>query len=81
MPRGTFELNRVVKAQAIRVLDVVLVGPLMLIGGHELSKADRPITGNLLSFFGMSTMVYNARNFYLVERSKRRRRFNMETRS
>lgn len=65
------ELDRVQKTQLVRIADVLLIGPLMIIGGHELTKQDRPVAGNLLSFFGLSTMLYNAKNWYVIDRARR----------
>lgn len=63
-------LNQVAKTQVVRVLDVVLVGPLMILGGERMKSA-YPIAGNLLSFFGVSTIVYNARNWWMVSRASK----------
>ncbi len=62
------ELDRVQKTQVVRALDVVLVGPLMILGGFDLQQR-RPILGQLLSFIGVSTMVYNAKNLYTIDRA------------
>lgn len=71
------EVSRVQKTQVIRVLDVMLVGPLMVMGGRDMGRRS-PIMGGLLEFFGISTIAYNARNWYRVEQSmlkeKRRQR-------
>lgn len=67
------ELERVQKSQVVRAFDIVLLGPLMVIGGRDLSRS-RPLLGGLLEFFGISTIVYNARNYYRVEKALDRRR-------
>lgn len=60
------QVNAVVKTQGIRVLDVVLIGPLMLWGGLQLRKR-HPVAGTALAVFGVSTVVYNARNYQIVK--------------
>lgn len=47
------------KTQAIRLLDVFLIGPLMLWGGLRL----RGVGGYTLAAFGVATVLYNGRNF------------------
>lgn len=58
------EQDRVAKTQAIRVLDVVLIGPLMVWGGARVGGW----AGWLLAGFGVSTICYNAHNFRRVAR-------------
>lgn len=53
-----------VKAQPVRVLDVVLIGPLMIWGGV---RAGGPL-GALLGMFGVGTIAYNAINYLEVQR-------------
>ncbi len=71
------QVDRIQKTQVIRVLDVLLIGPLMVMGGRDMSQRS-PILGGLLEFFGIGTIAYNARNWYRVEQSmleeKRRQR-------
>lgn len=67
------ELDCVQKTQLIRVFDVILIGPLMVMGGRDLGRS-LPIAGGLLEFFGISTIVYNARNWYRIDRAMRRER-------
>jgi hypothetical protein len=70
------ELDRVQKTQVVRALDVVLIGPLMILGGFELRKT-RPVLGELLSFIGVSTIIYNAKNLYTIDQELKRERFKM----
>ena len=58
------------KAQWIRVLDVVFIGPLMVAGGMSLTKKS-PFFGVALGAMGIGTVLYNARNWWLVEEAKR----------
>ena len=57
-----------VKSQPIRILDVVLIGPLMATGGVALWRGERRLLGGLLVFFGVTTMAYNARNYVRVQK-------------
>jgi hypothetical protein len=56
------DANDVAKSQAVRVLDVVLIGPLMVWGGFKLGG----VAGSALAAFGASTIWYNARNYQRV---------------
>ena len=60
------------KPQFVRLLDVALIGPLMVIGGRQL-KADSPWLGLSLGIFGYGTIAYNAWN-YMAVRSEQLRR-------
>lgn len=53
------------KPQAIRLLDVFLIGPVMVAGAWTIYQAvrDRDWLAGLLGFFGVATVIYNARNF------------------
>ncbi|MAH47946.1 hypothetical protein CMI37_19145 [Candidatus Pacearchaeota archaeon] len=53
-----------VKTQRVRLLDVFLIGPLMVYGA---AKMPRGPAAAVLAFFGVSTVLYNARNYLLVE--------------
>jgi uncharacterized membrane protein len=48
------------KTQTIRMLDVVLIGPLMIYFGH---RAEASIFSILLTFFGATTITYNLKNY------------------
>lgn len=58
-----------VKAQWVRIADVVVVGPLMIWGGVALVQHKHLIAGPLLSLLGVGTMVYNGINLVRVERA------------
>ena len=60
------ELNEVVKTQQVRIADVVFIGPLMIWGGLQLRDA-HPIRGTVLALLGVSTILYNARNYQRVQ--------------
>ena len=55
-----------VKSQSVRLLDVFLIGPIMVAGGMRLQK-EWPGWAEALVFFGVSTIVYNARNYSTVQ--------------
>ena len=61
-------LGEVSKGQTIRILDVALIGPLMIGGGIAWTD-QRPVLGGALTIFGVATILYNARNYVLNERS------------
>ena len=60
-----YQVSETVKAQGVRALDVLLIGPLMVWGGAKLTRA-HPFAGGLLALFGVATVAYNARNYYRV---------------
>ena len=47
-----------VKGQNMRLFDVFLLGPLMVLGGLK-SRKEAPVIGTLLSLFGLTTIYYN----------------------
>jgi len=51
-----------IKSQRVRLLDVVVIGPLMIWGGVKAGGWG----GAALAFFGLTTMAYNARNYARV---------------
>lgn len=51
------------KSQAIRVADVLFIGPLMIWGGLRL-REPHPIAGVVLGLLGVATIGYNARNYW-----------------
>jgi len=56
------DANELAKSQTVRVLDVVLIGPLMIWGGVKHGG----VMGSALVVFGASTVWYNARNYQRV---------------
>ncbi len=52
------------KTQAVRVADVVFVGPAMLLAAGRLPKTQRPLAW-VLGLLGALTVLYNARNYLL----------------
>lgn len=57
------------KTQTIRILDMVLIGPLMIYYGHNSRVVS--IFSLLLVFFGATTITYNLRNYiYAFHASK-----------
>ena len=53
------------KAQGIRILDMVLIGPVMLYAAYRLPDSAR-LTKGALAFFGAATVLYNGRNYLLL---------------
>jgi len=56
--------NRVVKTQAIRLLDVFVIGPLMIYGASKMPIGP---AAALLAVFGISTVIYNGVNYFEVK--------------
>lgn len=48
------------KSQAIRLIDVFFIGPVMIRAGYHLKK--RPI-GPIISVLGLLTIIYNLQNY------------------
>ncbi len=55
------------KGQALRVADVILIGPAMIAGGLYMAQKDSRLTfqlfGTVLALMGTSTMIFNADNY------------------
>ena len=58
-----------VKAQGIRILDVVFIGPLMIWGGVHAAKTHKA-PGAVLGLLGVATILYNASNYAKVEKER-----------
>jgi hypothetical protein len=54
-------IQEVSKSQFIRIMDIVLIGPLML--KIALGKKPGALTKGLMLVFGVSTIYYNWRNY------------------
>lgn len=69
---NSIELNRTVKAQAIRVADVFVIGPLMVAGGLAMAdaKKPKPLLGLTLAFFGVATVVFNGVNWAIIRNQR-----------
>lgn len=50
-----------VKSQNIRILDIVVIGPLMIYFGYSYQPMN--IFSMLLIFFGATTITYNLKNY------------------
>jgi hypothetical protein len=66
------------KAQWVRVLDVLVIGPLMVAGGMALTDKSK-LGGVALGAMGIGTVLFNARNWLLVEQAKRAGTLAQET--
>jgi hypothetical protein len=51
-----------IDVQAVRILDVLVIGPLMFWGGMKL-YGQFPARGATLAVFGLTTIGYNAVNY------------------
>lgn len=68
------------KGQAVRVADVVFIGPVMIVGGVVASRAGRRGLGAVLAGLGLATIAYNAHNWAEArELELRQRRANGAT--
>lgn len=63
--------NGDVKAQPVRVADVLIVGPVMVAGGVTLVSKGNPVLGGILALLGVATVGYNARNYVVVAERQR----------
>jgi len=59
-------VDREVKSQPIRLLDVFVIGPLMIWGGVALNDRGRRYAGPALAALGLTTIIYNAHNYEKV---------------
>ncbi len=59
------------KAQGVRVADVFLFAPVMVLGGKSLYQKNEKLLGGSLIAIGIGTAVYNARNYWLMEKRLR----------
>lgn len=66
------------KSQTIRILDAVLIGPLMMYGGIKTSKK-QPVAGYALAFLGAATVLYNAQNWHMYKRLEKEIQDNGKT--
>lgn len=63
------------KAQAIRALDVTIIGPAMIAGGslvykHAYDDSARRALGAFLIFAGVGTVIYNGNNWLKGEAAR-----------
>ena len=54
-----------VKSQNIRILDIVVIGPLMIYFGYSYQPIN--IFSMLLIFFGATTVTYNLKNYFYTK--------------
>lgn len=53
------------KTQNIRILDIIVIGPLMIYFGHSYKPTN--IFSLLLIFFGATTVTYNLKNYFYTK--------------
>ena len=54
------------KSQFIRLLDILLIGPLMIYFGTDIYKYE--ILKYLIVYFGSTTITYNLKNFLVIRK-------------
>ncbi len=69
------DTNLVVKTQWIRLWDVFGLGPMMIVVGLA-TRSRRPVLGPAVAFFGVTTMAYNAYNYWKVRQALQRGELN-----
>ena len=73
-------MDRHEKAQLIRILDVVGIGPLMIYAGTKAKSELSPTVRAALIVTGVATIGYNGMNYILNEEEKARARIDEEER-
>lgn len=59
------------KAQPVRLFDVFVLGPLMIVAGVRLGTgAKEKVLGTFIGIAGAATIAYNARNYARVQGRK-----------
>ncbi len=56
-------MQEISKSQAIRLIDIFCIGPLMVYAGRQ--KKLSPLINRSLIVFGIATILYNGRNYIL----------------
>lgn len=67
----TVHVGDEIKAQWVRIADVFVIGPLMVLGGvFMVSKAGTvgKIAGGTLAAFGVATVWFNGRNYLRIRK-------------
>jgi hypothetical protein len=64
-------VSPLLKSQPVRLLDVALVGPVMVLAGWDLRRS-RPWLGWPLAVLGVATMLYNGVNYARYEAQEAR---------
>jgi hypothetical protein len=61
------------QSQTLRLVNLLLVGPLVFWGGRKVADNGEDLRGSLLMLLGAGTVVYNGSNYLAHSRGKRRR--------
>lgn len=70
----TVHVGDEIKAQWVRVADVFLIGPLMVLGGVFMVRkagVTGKVAGVSLAAFGIATVVFNGRNYLRIAKKLR----------
>ena len=65
----TVHVGEEIKAQWVRIADVFVIGPLMVLGGLYMTAKARPLgktAGVALAAFGVATVWFNGRNYLRI---------------
>jgi hypothetical protein len=62
-------INALVKTQAVRVADVLLIGPLMVYGATKMPRGPAAL---VLGLFGLGTILFNGVNYLRVRETHER---------
>ena len=60
-------VGKEIKSQAVRLLDVFFIGPMMVWGGVAL-RSHSEIAGWTLVGLGAATVIYNGRNYLTIRK-------------
>lgn len=66
--RSQNTVEEVSKSQIIRIIDVAVIGPTLIYSGAVKSNLPKFVRYSLI-FFGVCTIYYNAKNYYLTNKN------------
>lgn len=71
IPFGAVARNRNRTTQEVRILDVVVLGPAMILGATQI---ENPTLRAIVGVGGITTLFYNLGNYQAVQRRRKRQR-------